>query len=219
MGTVRVHYTEALEELNQDLLSMGILVDESINKAKTALINYDLGLAEKVVKDDNKINAMEEEIEAKCTIILATEQPVAGDLRHILTVMKIATQMERIGDHAVHLAKAVKKIQNEVTVISMEDLSKMADIGSIMINDALTAFLKNSEKMARDTAGKDDEIDDLNRKLMREGIENMHNNTALISQGLTMLFVSRDLERIGDYITNICESIVYNATGKNVELN
>ncbi len=215
----REHFNAAVRELNNEILKMGTLVEESFRNAMQALVDHDMELAEKIIVSDEKINDMELIIQDRLTVLIATEQPVANDLRHIVTSLKVITQLERMGDHAVHIAKAAKRLGGEEYMKPLIDLPKMSALGIQMLREVLAAFTERSEKKAREIAAMDDQIDNLNNQVWRELITYMMEDTKFIRQATHFLFIGRWLERFGDHVTNISEWIVYDVTGKHVELN
>ena len=217
--TTRLHYIKAINDLNQEIVKMGTLVEEAIHRAIQCLLDQDIVLAQEIIERDEVINNKEIEIEDRCTLLIAKEQPVAGDLRHIITTLKIVTQLERMGDHAVHIAKAVLRLADEVYMKPLIDIPRMAEIGTGMIRDVLTAFMKGDSLLASEVAKRDDEIDNLHDQVLREVFTYMMENPKYIKQSANLMFISRYLERLGDHATNICEWIVYDTTGKHVELN
>lgn len=219
MNEIRKHYHKSLAELEQEVLRMGAFVEESLRKAMKALSERDEALAQSVISGDDTINNLELEIQDRCTIMLATEQPVAGDLRHIITSLKIISQLERMGDHAVHIAKAVKRINGESLIKPLIDLPKMAEIGAEMVHEALSAYADGNSEKAVEVAQRDEAIDELHDQVWRELLTHMMEDTHSINQATTLLFVSRWLERFGDHATNISEWVVYDCTGNHVELN
>jgi len=216
---IRQSFAEQLELLNQDILKMGVLVEEALHKAIDSLVNKNEELAQRVVAEDEAINAMQNEIEDKCIVLIAKEQPVASDLRHLITGLKIVTQLERMGDHAQHVAKATLRLAGTSYMKPLIDIPRMAELCVGMIREVLTAFLRGDAQKAREAARCDAQIDELHNQVMREVFTYMMENTKYISQSITFLFVSRFLERIGDHVTNICEWVVYDVTGEHVELN
>ncbi len=219
MNEIRKHYHESLAEMDRELLRMGAHVEEAMRNAMQALTGQDEELARKIVDGDRIINELEQEIQDRLTIIIATEQPVAGDLRHIITSLKILSQLERMGDHAVHIAKAVFRLKGQKFIKPLIDLPRMAEYGIEMIHDVLTAFADADDARAMKIAKLDDRIDDLHDQVWRELLTFMMADVHTIDQATTLLFVSRWLERFGDHATNICEWVVYDCTGKHVELN
>jgi len=217
--STRHHFSESLKALNQEVVKMGTLVEEAVRKAITALVDQDTATAERVKEEDESVNLMEAEIEDRCTILIATEQPVASDLRHIITALKIVTELERIGDHAVHIANAVVRLANEVYMKPLIDIPRMSEIAIKMIHDVLTAFITNDDALAIEVSNMDSSIDELHHQVMREIWSYMMEDPTYIKQSTSFLFISRFLERMGDHVTNISEWIVYNNSGRHVELN
>ncbi len=198
---------------------MGTLVEEAIGKSISCLIDQDIELAKKIVDDDEAINQKEIDIEDRCTILIATEQPVASDLRHIITALKIVTQLERMGDHAVHIAKAAIRLSEEVYMKPLIDIPKMSEIVIKMIHDVLTAFINSDADLAIETAKMDASLDKLHHDVMTEIWGYLKADSRYVKQSTSFLFISRFLERLGDHVTNISEWIVYSNTGRHVELN
>lgn len=219
MVTTRHHFNESLKTLNQDVVKMGTLVEEAVRKAITALVDQDTESAARIKKEDEAINQMQADIEDHCTILIATEQPVASDLRHIITALKIVTELERIGDHAVHIANAVIRLADEVYMKPLIDIPRMSEIAIKMIHDVLTAFITNDDNLAIQVSNMDSSIDELHHQVMREIWSYMMEDPRYIKQSTSFLFVSRFLERMGDHVTNISEWIVYNNSGRHIELN
>ncbi len=215
----RRHFSSNLNDLHQDILKMGVLVEDIIRKALLALKTRDENLAGQVIKDDDAVNELETRINDKAVILLATEQPVAGDLRFIVSAIKAANELERIADQAVHVAKCSLKIGFEKLIKPLVIIPRMTELSIIMIHDILSALVENSAEKAVKIAEMDDEIDKLHKQVSREMVSCMIDDSSRISQGLELSFVARYIERIGDHVTNIAELIVYNATGKRVELN
>ncbi|HKK66243.1 MAG TPA: phosphate signaling complex protein PhoU [Clostridia bacterium] len=219
MKEIRKHYHEAIAEIDREILKMGAHVEESVGKAMSALVNQDTVLAEQVIAGDEVINRCEQQIQDRLTVLIATEQPVAGELRHIITSLKVISQLERMGDHSVHIAKAAVKLAKEKFVKSLIDLPKMAEYGMNMIHEVLTAFSDRDKDKAIDVAQLDDRIDELHNQVWRELLTYMMADVSTINQATTLLFVSRWLERFGDHATNISEWVVYDSTGEHIELN
>ena len=143
MFTPREQYVETLKTLRQEIVKMGVLVEESLVKALTALRNSDVSLAEQVIAEDNVINAMELDIEDRSITLIARENPVAGDLRRVITGMKVVTQLERMGDHAVHIAKSVRRLKGVELSFSLTEISRMGDLCTLMNREMLSAFIDN----------------------------------------------------------------------------
>jgi phosphate transport system protein len=217
--SARVSFQEAKAQLDQDILRMGVLVEEALGKAVRSLVEQNVDLAESIIDGDEAINDMELEIEDRCIVLMATEQPVASDLRRLVTGMKIVTQLERMGDHAVHIAKGAIRLSKEPYMKPLIDLPRMGELCTRMIREALTAFIDRNAAGAREVARLDEQVDDLHDQVMREVFTYMMENNAYIRQSISLLFVSRFLERFADHVTNICEWIVYNVSGRHAELN
>jgi phosphate transport system protein len=212
MGT-RQAFEEGLAALNQEILRIGVMVEEALRQAVESLVNKDGEQARAVVAADAAINQLEHEIEDRCIVLIAKEQPVATDLRKLITSLKIVTQLERMGDHALHVAKGTLRLLPETYMKPLIDIPRMAELAIGMIRDVLTAV------RAREVAARDQQIDELHNQVMREVFTYMMENSKFISQSISLLFISRFLERVGDHVTNICEWVVYGATGEHVELN
>jgi len=219
MKEIRKHYHEAIAEIDREVLKMGAHVEESVGKAMSALVNQDTALAEQVIAGDEVINRFEQQIQDRLTVLIATEQPVAGELRHIITSLKVISQVERMGDHSVHIAKAAVKMVQEKFIKSLIDLPKMAEYGMKMVHEVLTAFSERDKEKAISVAQLDDRIDELHNQVWRELLTYMMADVSTINQATTLLFVSRWLERFGDHATNISEWVVYDSTGEHIELN
>ncbi len=216
---IRQKFLDDLNEINQEVLKMGTLVEEAIRKSVQALKNRDTELANKVIQGDDAVNAMELNIQDKCIVLIATEQPVAGDLRGLITTLKIISQLERMGDHAVHIAKNALRLADETYMKKLIDIPRMGDCVIRMLHEVLTAFINADQQKAIEVAEMDDEMDELHDQVMRECLTYMMQDPTYIPQATTFLFVSRFLERLGDHVTNISEWICYNVTGEHPELN
>jgi phosphate transport system protein len=219
MDDTRAHFSERLAHVQQSVLRMGTLVEESIRKAMRALVEKDLQLAELVIDEDQAINRMELEIQDECVAIIATEQPVASDLRGIITNIKITTQLERMGDHARHIAKTAKELANQTLVKKLIDIPRMADAVVKMLHQVLTAYMHGDAEHASRVSSMDDEVDELHDQVLRELMTYMMEDPANIAQSISLLLVSRFLERLGDHVTNIAEWIYYDSRGEHIELN
>ncbi len=215
---MREHFQQELEVVNQELVRMVVLVEENAKKAQKALIKQDSALAKQVIEADEKVNAMELEITDKCTLILAREQPVASDLRHIVACLKVVSDIERIGDYVVHAAKRAKELADEKYIKPLIDIPKMLDLGSKMLRDAVDALIHSDEVKARETAKLDSEMDHLNKQIYRELLALMLEDSDNIKQATKLLFLSRFLERMGDHAVTICSWAIYSAVGSHAEL-
>ena len=218
MGTRNV-LQEQLGRLRHDILKMASLAGEDLGKALTALKNDDRELAKEVKANDKAINTMQRDIEDETAILIATQQPVAGDLRELVTIFKITGNLERIGDYAVHLAKASKKLSGDPPFRSMEHIEKMAETGQEMLRASISAYLARDTEAARRAAAMDNIIDEAHKLLVEETLKLMKKHPELVKKAVRLLNTSNYLERLGDHITNICESIIYMVDAKHEELN
>ncbi|MCF7927740.1 MAG: phosphate signaling complex protein PhoU [Spirochaetales bacterium] len=215
----RQHYQEKLDTLHQEILRLSTYVEELHRKGLEALMNQDYKTAEEVIQEDTKINDLQLRIENECANLIAIEQPVGQDLRFIVTALKIVSNLERIGDHAVHLGRHTKRLYNQSFMISMAPINEMASIGLEMMQSSIKALLEGDADSARKISARDDEIDEIHGRFMKELINKMQENPQTIEQGISLLLIARFMERMGDHVTNICEWIVYAIESEHVELN
>jgi len=217
----RALFSEEMGRLRHDILAMSTKVEENIAKALTALRTCDADLAKEVRADDGEVDALQLKIEDTAAIIIATQQPVARDLRELVTIFKLTSSIERIGDHASHLARAARKLSKAGAsqFRAQAHLEKMAETGQIMLRSAISAFLSQDANAARAAAAMDHQIDAEHKALTDDIIKVIKKNSSLVKSGLQILHTSNQLERLGDHITNICEAIVYMIEGVHEELN
>ncbi|MHB9293316.1 putative phosphate transport system protein [Hollandina sp. SP2] len=208
-----------MNRLRHDILAMASKVEEDLGKAITALKNNDDELAKEVKAADTIINAMQLKIEDQAAILIATQQPVARDMRELVSIIKLAGNLERIGDYTVHIAKAALKLSGEPSFRSLERLERMAAIGAEMLRSSITAYLNQDVQAARITAMLDDQIDAEHKALTEETLRLMYEHPELIKKAVRLLRTSGFLERLGDHITNICEGIIYMVESTHEELN
>lgn len=217
--TSRAHFEDDKKAIHDDILQMGIRVEEDLRKALEAFRTQDTALAQEVKNDDPIVNDFQLRIEDRCARLMATQQPVAQDLRTLVSAIKIADELERIGDHAVHLAKAAIKLEGEPYIKPLKSIEKMAETGCVMVRAAIDAFLTLNQDKARATAAMDDEIDRLHKALVADLLEYLRERPEKAQQGTKIIQTSGFLERLGDHVTNICETVVYAVSGKHEELN
>ncbi|MGA2545886.1 MAG: phosphate signaling complex protein PhoU [Rectinemataceae bacterium] len=215
----RIHFIEELSRLNHDVLAMGTRVEESLRKAVEALKTQNVELAREVKASDELINALQLKIEDQAAVLIATQQPVARDLRELVTVFKVTDNLERAGDHAVHLAKAAIKLSGEPPFRQIERLCRMAEIECGMIKDAVDAYLNQDADAARRAAAEDDQVDAEHKQTVREVLELIRERPDQVERASRLLASSGFLERLGDHMTNICEAVVFMVEGRHVELN
>jgi len=214
---MRKHYEERLEDLNRKMLNMASRVEEAVDRSVKALQERDMSKARQVVNDDEKIDEMEREIEEECIKLTALQQPVAGDLRIISAISKIATDLERIGDHAVNIAEMVLEIGEQKLIKPLEDIPLMAETAITRLHESLEAFTGMDAAMAEELARQDEKIDRCDERILKELITMMMKDCSNLEQAVRLIFISRFLERIGDHTTNICEKLIYAATGERTD--
>jgi phosphate transport system protein len=219
MENKRIVFAEELDRLRHDILVMSSLVEEGLGKALAAFQNNDRELAETVREADAAVNAMQLKIEDETVILIATQQPVARDLREIFTILKITANLERAGDYAVHLARTAMKLSGKTSFRAMERLALMVTTGQEMIGASISAYLKQDAEAARKTAALDDIIDGEHKKISEEMLRLMKKHPELLKKALRFLNTSGNLERLGDHITNICEAVIYMIESRHEELN
>ncbi len=215
---MREHFLNKIEEINQQLFRMSVLVEENITKATKALKNQDAKLAKEIIAADETVNALELAITDMCILFIAREQPVATDLRWIVACLKAVSDIERIGDYAVHAAKRAKELADEKYIKPLIDIPKMLNLGAEMLRDAVTSLVNADAELARATARRDEEMDNLNKQVYRELLTLMLEEKDNIKQATKLLFLSRFLERMGDHAVNICGWTIYAVQGEHSDL-
>ncbi|MEW9096131.1 MAG: phosphate signaling complex protein PhoU [Clostridiaceae bacterium] len=216
---VRGNFDFHLQELHNYILRMGSIVEKQIHGCIEALIEQRYELAEQIIKNDDLVDNLEKEIEDKCIKLIAREQPLAKDLRMIFTATKIVTDLERMADHAVDIAKIAIRLKDEKFIKPLVDIPKMADIAKEMIKEALDAYVEGDVEKSYLVCKKDDQIDEIYRDVFKEMIPIMTKDNSTINQATQFLFVCKYLERIADHVTNICEWTIYLITGELKDLN
>ncbi len=215
----RYHYDEELEDLHLKVLKLGGMVEEAIEKSIRSLIEHDVTLAEEVINNDDVIDDFTVEIDDKCVRIIATQQPLARDLRIIVAGLKLATDLERIADHAVDISNTVKRIANEQYIKPLIDIPRMAEMVKEMVKESLDAYVTADSARALEITNMDDGIDNIYKQMFRELLTYMMEDPKNIPQATQFLFVGRYLERIADHATNICEWVIYIDKGIHEDLN
>ncbi len=210
-------HIRSVDALHHELLKMGSLVEEGLRKALISLSNWDEDLADAVIEEDTHIDAMQKQIEDQCTRLIAATHPTGGDLRDIICCIKTVTDLERIGDHARHIARSLTKVAGTHYSAMLPQIRNLGDRVLGMVHDALTALIDRDDERAREVAGRDVSIDETHRALTSETLNIMKARAEGIEAGQRIIMLSRFLERIGDHVTNICEWIVYARTGEHVE--
>lgn len=211
---MRKEYFKTIKGIENKMLEMALKSEESIEKAMDSLINRNLPLANKVIDDDIIINNMEIQIEMSVVKLLTLENPVARDFRRVSSVFKIITDLERIGDLAVNIAKISIEIGEDDFIKPLIDLPRMYEIVREMLSKSLKAFVENDVALATNVAEKDDIVDDLHLQINEELLQMIADDSKIMDQAMKLMFISRYLERIADHVTNICERIIYIETNR-----
>ncbi|TGC06781.1 phosphate signaling complex protein PhoU [Methanolobus halotolerans] len=214
----RTQYQHNLDTLKRYVIEMGDKSYQSVADSMTSLNSLDVGLAEKVIKGDQIIDEYDLMIEKCVSQLIARQSPTAGDMRLVTSCLKMALDLERMSDLAVDIAKITRCIEKKHTK-PFPNVLKMAELGKDMLHQSIVAFDTLDEELARRTAAKDDEVDKIFYESQKELIEMMSEDRSMINNASYLLFVIRYLERIGDHACNICESVVYVASGERADLN
>ena len=216
-SSARMEFDRQLEHLQDDLLALGSMVEKATAKAVEALKTRDLAMSAQVVRDDDIIDDKRREIEDRVIDLIAVQQPVASDLRLLITTLHVSMELERIGDYAEGIGKISLRMGNEPPVKPLVDIPRMAQKASAMLRDALDALVKHDTEKAYQVLADDDEVDDLYAQVYRELLVLMLQDPKIIQRGTYLLWTAHDLERIADRATNIAEEVVYLVTGKRVD--
>jgi phosphate transport system protein len=212
----RHHFETELQQLKNQLLTMGALVEERVHQAVHALVHRREEEAERVIAADKEINDLQIDIDDRALRLLATQTPLAVDLRLITSTMKINANLERIGDQAVNVAENVLKLLPHPPLKPLIDIPRMAEIAKKMTRDALDAFVNRDPDLARDVLRRDDEVDLLKDQIFRELLTYMMADPGTIGRALSLILISRNLERIADHATNIAEDVIFIAEARDV---
>ena len=215
----RESFRKHIKELEEEVTEMGKMVITAINRSIESLKVLNSEEAEKIIADDKKINEMRWNIEEKCINLIATQQPVASDLREIIAILNIATDLERMGDHAEGIGKIVLLHGKESLIKPLVDIPHMAEICVDMLKRSIDAFLKRDAAAAKAICAEDDKVDLLHEQVYRVFLSFMIENPRVISRATYLLWAAHNLERIADRATNICERVVFLVSGTTSELN
>ena len=206
-----------LNTLNEKLLHMARLAEESVALAVKSLKERNEVFAQDVLRRETDVNLLEIDIDELCMRLLALRQPVASDLRFITSAMKIGSDLERVGDLAVNIAEVSLELLKQPPLKPLIDIPRMASLAQSMVKDALNAFVNRDEVLARAVCERDDEVDSLNDQVFRELLTYMMNDPSTINRAVGLILIGRHLERIADHATNIGEDVIYLVLGKTIK--
>lgn len=215
---IRSVFHKGLRAIQDEVLVIGNMVNKAILLSVEALEKRDIDLAQQVVSDDKDTNRKRFEIEEKCIQLIATQQPMANDLRVIVAVLNIITELERIGDYAVGIAKITIMIGDEPPLKPLVDIPRMADQTADMLRRSLDAFISYNAEAAREISLEDDIVDNLYDKIFLELLAIMMEDPKSVTRATRLIWVAHDLERSADRVTNICERVIFVVTGKMEEI-
>ena len=215
----RVDFDRDLRALQDDLLELGSMVEKSIDRALDALKNRDLEASQQVVKDDDLIDNKRFELENTCILLIATQQPLAADLRTLIAVLHIAVELERMGDYAEGIAHISLMMGDQPPLKPLIDIPRMAEMATTMLKRSLDSLVNRDVELARQVCNDDDEVDALYDQIYRELLEFMIQDPKTIERATYLLWVAHDLERVADRATNVAERVVFLVTGKMEEIN
>lgn len=202
-------FIQMLESIKKDLIFMANEVEDSLYKSLKALESQDVKLAKEVSKADKKINYQEVEIENKILNLMALQQPVATDLRFMISALKMNNDLERIGDHTKSIAKSAKKIADKPLMQSSEDIVKLGKLGRAILKDAVQAFISQNTDLASEISARDKEIDILNKKIYTDVLVTIEENSEYTLQGVELINISKHIERIADLSKNLAEEVIF----------
>jgi phosphate transport system protein len=211
------HFDEELKELKGKILKMSSLVEKAIHLSIKSLVERKNELAEQVIKSEDEINMLEIEIDEFSLKLLALHQPQAGNLRFITSIMKINNDLERMGDLAVNIAEQTIELLKSPILKPLIDIPRMAEIAQGMVKDSLDAFVNRDSKLAKGVCERDDKVDNLNDQIFRELLTYMLQDPRTIERAIGLILVGRNLERIADHTTNICEDVIYIVDGRTIK--
>lgn len=219
MSTSRVSLDKEMEDLNCDILRMGAIIEQQIREAVESLTAKDIKIAETVIDRDDEVDRLQEVIEDKSIEMIIRQQPIAKDLRTIFSAVKLATDLERISDIAVNIARIAKRIIGQEYIKPLVDIPRMAKIAQDILRTSLDSYVKRDVEIAKSIVSMEEEIDHLYARVFEDLIAIMTKDASTVHQGVQLIMVARQLERIGDHSTNIGEMAVYLKTGERIKLN
>ncbi|MEI3338304.1 MAG: phosphate signaling complex protein PhoU [Clostridium sp.] len=210
-----------IKEINCQIVQMSTLVEKQLYASMLALKNHDLEIIDKIMKEDDKVDELQKKIEEECIKFIASEQPLAKDLRNVFTATKVVTDFERMADYSVDICKIIKRMNNDATDFEGDTLSLWVMEEKIrkMISLATNAYVNIDEEQAYEICKMDDEIDSLYKTIFESTLKNVKLDEVRANKNTQLLFVAKYLERVADHVTNICEWIIFSKTGEYVDLN
>lgn len=210
-----------IKEINCQIVQMSTLVEKQLYASMIALKNHDLEIINKIMKEDDKVDELQKKIEEECIKFIASEQPLAKDLRNVFTATKVVTDFERMADYSVDICKIIKRMNNDATDFEGDVLSLWVMEEKIrkMISLATNAYVNIDEEQAYEICKMDDEIDSLYKTIFESTLKNVKLDEVRANKNAQLLFVAKYLERVADHVTNICEWIIFSKTGEYVDLN
>jgi len=211
------HFHDELSAVKVRLLTMSGEAEAALGLAVEALLERDADKARQVIANDRAIDNMEMEVEEQCINLLALQQPMARDLRMLTSALKIANDLERVGDHAVNIAQSAERLAEARAIAPEPEIVEMARLSREMLSDALEAFIRGDAQGGRDVCLRDDKVDALHRSVFRILLTHMMEDPHTISTGMELFLVSRNLERVADLATNIGEDVVFLVEGKSIK--
>ncbi len=214
----RIEYEHQIQGLRDDVVAMASMVDKAIARSVEAMRRQDVRLAHELVSGDREINTHRWATEERALLVIATQAPMASDLRTIAAVIHIVTDLERMADHAAGIAKIVIQTADEPLLKPLVDLPRMSEEARSMLADSITAFIESDAEAARAVAARDDQVDDLYDQIYRELLTYMMADPATINRATRLLWAAHNLERIADRVTNVCERVVFAVTGAMEEI-
>lgn len=215
----RDSFHQELREIEEAVIQMATLVESAIARSMQAINRRDAELAHAVIASDADVNEMQRMLRSRCLSVMARQAPVARDLRQLITVQAVITELERMGDHAAGIAKQVLRTRDFEPLVITNDLTELAKLVREQVRDCIQAFVDVNVQQARAICTKDDDIDHRYRAIFTEVLDHMANRPDMVAGATSLLFTAHDLERIGDRVTNICEDVIYMVTGEIEELN
>ena len=217
MSEMHRHFHEELADVRSRLVTMSGAAEAALALAVEALLAGDAARAQRVILGDREIDVRETELEERCIALIALQQPMARDLRMLTSVMRIANDLERVGDHAVNIAQSATRVTRARPLVLEQEIALMARLTREMLADAIDAFVRGDAVAGREICRRDDQVDALNRSVFRILLTHMMEDPQVIGTGMELFLVSRNLERVADLATNIAEDVVFLVEGKSIK--